>query len=278
MRNLRIIRKRRIAFLLSSLCCVCAFFGADLSGAWFVTGGTFGSMTVENAEVRYLPTMENETPDIHGKLIDGSGTNGGQTVYLIPGSGLLEADPGQLLLQNFSTVPTEVRVVVNCLLSTDGTEATEVGGMRWQRIGETNSYYYGKNDAAGRFMPMLEFAFASDAGYSWAFTEGGTAPDGMVDFSTCWELRVAGSPTVPVPDTPVAGTTYHVLNALTLVAEYTHDDAGNDTLDVTQAEFDTFFSENFAGNTMTLEILYYAKQQQYMNWNVFSRQFVTLAP
>lgn len=286
---MRKMRERRIIFAALALCCLCMYFGVDMTGAWFVTGGTFGTMSAENAKVEYLPTMTNDTPAIHGKLIDGTTTTGEgegavtNTVYIIPGSELVESAtgyPGKLMLQNLSTTATETRLVLECTLTDSA--ATPITGLIWQRIGTSESYYIGKNDVSGRFMPLLEVDFmantttGSEYRWNYQYISDYTPVDGMVNFSTYWELMVGATPTTIVPATDGAvADDYDIIDSVKVADVYTHDDA-NDALDVTQDEFDDYFSTAFAGNTMEIKITYHARQSAYMLWTQFAQQYLSV--
>ena len=51
------MKKRRVLLLLSLLCLICGYLGADGTGAWFVSGGTMGDAEYQTAAVKYYPCL-----------------------------------------------------------------------------------------------------------------------------------------------------------------------------------------------------------------------------
>lgn len=287
------MRKRRWLLLLTALCLSCFYFGVNTTEAWFVAGGTLGGADYETAQVRYLPSMEPtaEEKSVYGSLLPGSDTEAGIISYLVPGEEILQlaedAQPIPLSLENFSTVATNVRVKMDCRLT--GVDGTEITGMEWRRIQNTNRYQYGQYidlyDSTGTlvrshvFMGLLELTLYGGADYTWDYgeeTPSGTPAD-QIGFPAYWELRVAGSDTVP----PLSGGIRQQYQAVVTghIIGDAETDAGEAEDEGVQAAFDTFFSEHYAGASMSVSLNYYAKQQEFMQWQQFTHtDLVTVIP
>lgn len=286
------MKKRSIIAFAIMLSLICNFLGVGTTGAWFVSGGTLGTGDFKTAKVLYLPTVTPtaEEKSIYGELIDGS--VGDNFTFLIPGYEIIkqpELNPNMCLsFENFSTVVTNVRVRINLEFLEHPVE-----GMVWQKVlNSDNTYQYGKltnilnSDGtvieSNVFMGLIEVNFANTtigntiipnaatdnaspfSATAYHFEKISDAPlnENQISFADAWELKVNNS-----SDVPPLGADRQFFNVITSVKIV------GDALDPKyQNEFNSFFSDNYAGKTIKLSIDYYAKQSgEFMPWNEFTK-------
>lgn len=299
------MKKSKKLYLVISLLLVCItvnIIGVSQTMAWFVSGGIIGTGDYSTAKVQYLPTLEPDSDQKgkYGSLIDGSTKD--KIVFLIPGDTIIEKfgenTDGYLSLENFSTVPSEVRVCIECnFINTDETTGTAVDvldpmtGFEWRSMGG-DVYQYGKKHTTGEgqeiFMGLFEAKFANkqvkdtmypgyvapvdDATdttqYGWVLkTNSDTYPADKVDFTNCWDLKLGNGTIIPPAKTAddQLGRAYNVITDMKIVGENLTD----------QGLFDTYFSNNYAGKRIRISVKYYAKQTMGMEWNLFGEELLT---
>lgn len=307
------MKKRNLIAFSVILVLLCNFLGVSKSGAWFVSGGSLGDGNYQTAQVVYLPALQSEAiyeagVPFYGRLIGGSvpatEDSPAQTVYLIPGESLIDtaqgANPSILSMENFSTVPTNVRVRIQLTLDPDVLDESgnvtstddfiANGVFVWKQVGNTSLYQYGMDYAytdafsvlQTLFMPLLEVNFASavtvgdtvvpDAhigtggnmaqAYHWSFSQDASA----------WMLRFGtGQGSLDIPaDTAESFQFMNVITSFQIASDIT------DGTDEEKSLFNEFFSNHYANHNIKIQILYEAKQAAEMQWNQFSADHMEL--
>lgn len=226
-------KNRAVIVILTAVFLFCCYFGMPQTAAWFVIGGELGDARLDTGVVRYKPDYEPtaEQKSSYGSLLEGSVQNAQgekDVVYIIPGQNLLvpENNHQMLSIGNFSTVDTNVRLKLGCVLQNESAAKKEpdsgmftepdaqgqngwlLKGMVWKEIdAAAGKWQYGKmtdypmTDQTVKecFMPMLEVQFVDriSQGYGWVHqTDAGLAAqdpvipdkDSMLAFDEYWEL------------------------------------------------------------------------------------------
>lgn len=286
------MKKRYIISFLLVICIICNLFGVQLTRAWFVAGGTVGYGEYETAKVQYLPELEPDDAQkgVYGAFIDTSTAE--TAVYLVPGDEIVKpfhnadgtSSEGKLSIENFSTVDTNVRVNVDVVFQDENGNAADMSLFSWQQTGDS-TYEYGIDvDVNGTsvHMGLLQVVFsaatasttvapgyippAGDATpYRWLFRQEETpAGSDRISFENTWELTLGGGSDIPAVQKD-RRRMYNVIDSVKIVG--THP--------IYQEEFNTYFSNNYAGKKIVLTISYYAKQLMGMEWNMFTRSVFT---
>lgn len=306
------MKKRRLIVFLMALVLLLNFLGIASSGAWFISGGAFGENSYQSASIKFLPALEHESIYEAGiprfgrllkgtpKMADDSGAlDPTKTVYISPGFSIIDTGtaenkyPTVLSLENFSTVITNVRVGIDVTfntISSDGNDDPIFTGttFKWQERTDTpekDDYWYGMDyskDGMTTFMPLLEAKFANTTKNGTVFPDG-TTQQGNYTWSMApatppteppttntlasWDLTLAGNITAILPPTQGSTQFYNCITDFKIAS-----DVGDPAL---QNDFNLFFSEHFAGHTITIEIRYYAKQELNQQWNLFDEKVFT---
>ncbi|MEG0456769.1 MAG: hypothetical protein RR549_01395 [Oscillospiraceae bacterium] len=291
------MKKRYIALIILLVFITVNMLGVNFTSAWFVSGGNIGNGEYYTGIVNYKPdfTITQEQKSIYGSLIDGikDDTN---IVYLTPGDEIIKPfvlndntqTNGMLSIENFSTVPTNVRAVINCEIYNNQTKTYEENNaFTWQRIGTTDEYQYGKTaviDGVNVHMGLISTVFSNKAinatimpddyippnntnVYNWNYISEEPSDASFVSFKNSWDLKIADNNQIPQINTNER-ICYNVIESMKIVGE--HPDKTH------QQAFNSYFSKNYSGMKIKITISYYAKQLMGMQWNMFEQNMITI--
>lgn len=177
------------------------------------------------------------------------------------GSALLDGPTLPLVLENHSTVDTNVRIGLNATVTTpDATPATVALEAKWKAddADKTGTCYLGIT-TDGHFIELL--AFSPAAGWVPA----------TKDFARNWVLwdlttTADGAATTSIPPITTAPVRYPVTADFGIVSR----SAGLDS-SISDALFETLFNQLYCEKipTITIHLSYYVRQAEFMDWTEF---------
>ena len=168
-----------------------------------------------------------------------------------------------LSLGNLSTVPTNVRMGISAVLLTGETEET----LQTRQSG--GGWYIGKQGSTGDFIELFEISPSVRDRYGWTYL--GMSADGYL-----WDLALTGGKKeIPAIPSPQEGEepkpeVYAAIDRLEVASE-SH-------FGLNQAIFEDQFNKLYCKDTpkIRLQIRYYAKQNDYMDWSEFLSDSITM--
>lgn len=224
--------------------------------------------------VQTPPTAENPAtqPTRSYLLIEHIGGGGAQTP-----AGTTQAIP--LSLGNLSTVETNLRIGLVAYLTPNTEGGVPVPLVLKGPEAKTGNYYLGSMDGEF-FVELIVFHpyTPTDGAYRWAKVDETTEGVGKPLWSL-WDLEVkdgAGAYTPAVPALPVAPAEpvgYTVSELLGIVSKPSTLGGVTD-----EGAFEIIFNKLYCENvpTITLRLSYYARQSEFMEWNEFYSQNLTM--